>query len=114
MIRRPPRSTLFPYTTLFRSTTQYHYRVKSRDGWGNLAVSGDFTFTTTIPLSDLALAGSVSPEPANVGDTLTYQLTLNNKGPARASGGTLSVTLGTGLTPGAATPSQGTCSTAGQ
>src|SRR5688572_32062541 len=25
MIRRPPRSTLFPYTTLFRSTTQYDY-----------------------------------------------------------------------------------------
>ena len=95
-------------------TTPYHYRVKSRDGWGNLAVSGDFTFTTTIPLSDLALTGRVSPEPANVGDTLAYQLTLNNKGPARASGGTLSVTLGTGLTPGAATPSQGTCSTAGQ
>src|SRR3712207_8561412 len=23
MIRRPPRSTLFPYTTLFRSTTGY-------------------------------------------------------------------------------------------
>src|SRR5258707_10725236 len=23
MIRRPPRSTLFPYTTLFRSKTQY-------------------------------------------------------------------------------------------
>src|SRR5256885_12576240 len=23
MIRRPPRSTLFPYTTLFRSTTTY-------------------------------------------------------------------------------------------
>src|SRR3712207_8288275 len=23
MIRRPPRSTLFPYTTLFRSTTQH-------------------------------------------------------------------------------------------
>src|SRR5207249_9125030 len=38
----------------------------------------------------------------------------NNKGPARASGGTLSVTLGTGLAPGAATPSQGTCGTAGQ
>src|SRR2546430_17458279 len=25
MIRRPPRSTLFPYTTLFRSTWLYHY-----------------------------------------------------------------------------------------
>src|SRR3712207_8453499 len=24
MIRRPPRSTLFPYTTLFRSQTQYN------------------------------------------------------------------------------------------
>src|SRR3712207_7692900 len=26
MIRRPPRSTLFPYTTLFRSTGDRHYR----------------------------------------------------------------------------------------
>src|SRR2546429_2989757 len=26
MIRRPPRSTLFPYTTLFRSTAQQHAR----------------------------------------------------------------------------------------
>src|SRR5256886_9187462 len=40
MIRRPPRSTLFPYTTLFRSTeaprgTLYLPRAqeKMRDGW---------------------------------------------------------------------------------
>src|SRR2546430_9185715 len=26
MIRRPPRSTLFPYTTLFRSTTSARFR----------------------------------------------------------------------------------------
>src|SRR3712207_7621096 len=26
MIRRPPRSTLFPYTTLFRSVLQFTYR----------------------------------------------------------------------------------------
>src|SRR5947208_9485099 len=26
MIRRPPRSTLFPYTTLFRSYFQVHWR----------------------------------------------------------------------------------------
>src|SRR2546430_9390800 len=32
MIRRPPRSTLFPYTTLFRS---------QRDGTGPAAVDGD-------------------------------------------------------------------------
>src|SRR3712207_7555974 len=27
MIRRPPRSTLFPYTTLFRSSTAAHARI---------------------------------------------------------------------------------------
>src|SRR5687768_18353395 len=30
MIRRPPRSTLFPYTTLFRSSTPFH-RVDQSD-----------------------------------------------------------------------------------
>jgi hypothetical protein len=29
-----------------KASTLYHYRVKSRDAAGNLAVSGDFTFTT--------------------------------------------------------------------
>src|SRR3712207_7733896 len=28
MIRRPPRSTLFPYTTLFRSSTDTSYRLR--------------------------------------------------------------------------------------
>src|SRR5258707_8525618 len=31
MIRRPPRSTLFPYTTLFRSTKASLWRTS--DGW---------------------------------------------------------------------------------
>src|SRR3712207_8782150 len=31
MIRRPPRSTLFPYTTLFRS--QYSYKDEQRVDW---------------------------------------------------------------------------------
>src|SRR2546422_4134857 len=30
MIRRPPRSTLFPYTTLFRSTSSCFARCRSR------------------------------------------------------------------------------------
>src|SRR3989475_6859660 len=36
MIRRPPRSTLFPYTTLFRSTepgTVFQYRRLLELGW---------------------------------------------------------------------------------
>src|SRR2546430_6427855 len=30
MIRRPPRSTLFPYTTLFRSTAQHAHDLQRR------------------------------------------------------------------------------------
>src|SRR3712207_7075894 len=30
MIRRPPRSTLFPYTTLFRSDEQFQRRCKDK------------------------------------------------------------------------------------
>src|SRR3712207_8885269 len=30
MIRRPPRSTLFPYTTLFRSDTEYQREAAER------------------------------------------------------------------------------------
>src|SRR2546429_417962 len=67
MIRRPPRSTLFPYTTLFRSSstnnatlvtahsiclsnlapsTLYHYRVSSTNATGQSAVSADNSFIT--------------------------------------------------------------------
>src|SRR2546429_7038037 len=33
MIRRPPRSTLFPYTTLFRSNSGLVYRKIGKLGW---------------------------------------------------------------------------------
>src|SRR5260221_2124532 len=31
MIRRPPRSTLFPYTTLFRSKSEFHLITDARN-----------------------------------------------------------------------------------
>src|SRR2546429_1368409 len=40
MIRRPPRSTLFPYTTLFRSITDCGAEIgrrKEREGWFEMA-----------------------------------------------------------------------------
>src|SRR5256885_14236125 len=37
MIRRPPRSTLFPYTTLFRSVLHLH--VRELDGKGSKRLS---------------------------------------------------------------------------
>jgi hypothetical protein len=36
-----------------QANTTYHYRVKSKDTAGNLAVSGDFTFTTLAPSSTI-------------------------------------------------------------
>src|SRR5256885_12452460 len=36
MIRRPPRSTLFPYTTLFRSSLRERDRAAARQCDGNL------------------------------------------------------------------------------
>src|SRR2546429_7405797 len=43
MIRRPPRSTLFPYTTLFRSQRRTRFwRRSSWRGWENLMKSLQF------------------------------------------------------------------------
>src|SRR2546425_5663624 len=41
MIRRPPRSTLFPYTTLFRSQADH--------GWRTLDVAGCYRLTSRRP-----------------------------------------------------------------
>src|SRR5437868_10747330 len=39
MLRQPPRSTLFPYTTLFRSRERHEQRVHRQQGLGNLVVA---------------------------------------------------------------------------
>src|SRR3712207_7747529 len=44
MIRRPPRSTLFPYTTLFRSQQQQDTNQIFRDT-ASISPTGDFTET---------------------------------------------------------------------
>src|SRR5260370_21838373 len=41
MIRRPPRSTLFPYTTLFRSARSRHQRVARMTSIGEPARTAD-------------------------------------------------------------------------
>src|SRR2546426_5883728 len=54
MIRRPPRSTLFPYTTLFRSMWcgSAGTRSKGNSGWWNQwnLMEGTVVFTLEIPL----------------------------------------------------------------
>src|SRR2546429_6639340 len=61
MIRRPPRSTLFPYTTLFRSTDRESLR--SRIALGGLLKHFDCRSERTMekeftpPVKEVALAG---------------------------------------------------------
>ena len=64
MIRRPPRSTLFPYTTLFRSAT-YNF-VSADNGTVSLNFRIAFVETTNINVSD---GGTTDPaNPANMYD----------------------------------------------
>src|SRR5687767_15744595 len=53
MIRRPPRSTLFPYTTLFRSSP-YH-RMRPREGffWPTMARMSDVLPTPLRPITQV-------------------------------------------------------------
>src|SRR3712207_8547529 len=59
MIRRPPRSTLFPYTTLFRSRHRCRGRfpaARSRDASGALSAARDrptILVTVQAPLADV-------------------------------------------------------------
>src|SRR2546425_7900139 len=67
MIRRPPRSTLFPYTTLFRSRVVAHVPVSL------LAEAPKYTKPTAPPawLADrLAFDPLALPEPADYGEAL--------------------------------------------
>src|SRR5260370_33717056 len=59
MIRRPPRSTLFPYTTLFRS---HRFNAEGLDGLGNRPGCGRKRRITEAERSRIiALARSVPP-----------------------------------------------------
>src|SRR3712207_7544785 len=46
MIRRPPRATLFPYTTLFRSSAAHFFDVIT-NGWGAMP-----SYAESIPARD--------------------------------------------------------------
>src|SRR3712207_6980575 len=55
MIRRPPRSTLFPYTTLFRSSLEMTRPTSFADGGFRWAVGVEDTFVPQVALGRRAL-----------------------------------------------------------
>src|SRR3712207_7654876 len=64
MIRRPPRSTLFPYTTLFRSEEMYSVLVVDKDR------------VYEMPVSEIPLVESIS----GFFDMLRVYTTAENRG----------------------------------
>lgn len=68
--------------------------------------------TTVAMLSDIAVS-STGTSSAQVGAAVSYTVTVSNAGPNPASAAQLTYTLGAGLTPGTATSTKGTCTTAG-
>ena len=55
------------------ASTLYHFRVKSIDASSNLAVSGDYTFTTVASTAGFTV--SATPDSVNLGDTITVSWT---------------------------------------
>src|SRR3712207_8082441 len=75
MIRRPPRSTLFPYTTLFRSKNKQPGLAATAADWQILAQKGDVGPTgpagATGPQGD---AGPMGPQGAQRSEEHTSEL----------------------------------------
>ncbi|MEN0013574.1 MAG: isopeptide-forming domain-containing fimbrial protein, partial [Solirubrobacteraceae bacterium] len=65
--------------------------------------------TQVAGVADLSVTKSVDKTSGNVGDTLTYLLTVSNAGPQAATGTVVTDALPASLTRLGATPSQGTC-----
>jgi uncharacterized repeat protein (TIGR01451 family) len=72
------------------------------------AANNQASATETPQQADLALAKTVDNASPNVGDTVTFTVTLTNNGPDPATGVTIHDLLPSGLTFVSATPSQGT------
>src|SRR3712207_7667222 len=60
MIRRPPRSTLFPYTTLFRSVSRFREEVRKGRSTHEAVQYAVATAGRTVAFSGLTVALSLS------------------------------------------------------
>jgi uncharacterized repeat protein (TIGR01451 family) len=112
-----------PLTTSTPATLQLQARVASPSSQTNTAsisqsdqadpnMANNSGSATISPLqADLAVAKTVSNPTPNVGDTITYTVTLTNNGPGTATNVSVTDLLPAGLIFVSATPSQGTYTT---
>src|SRR2546430_5344698 len=91
MIRRPPRSTLFPYTTLFRSGIPGGDTLGSltKVGTGTLNLTGtsDYTGATTVSGGALIVEDRKSTRLNSSHSQISYAVFCLKKKKHRASGG---------------------------
>src|SRR3989475_5233595 len=100
MIRRPPRSTLFPYTTLFRSVTAHDAQGNVATGFtGSVTMAlgvnptgGTLSGTTTVPaVGGVASFGTLRVDKSGTG----YALSATATGLSVATSATFNITSGT-------------------
>src|SRR5258708_24879435 len=93
MIRRPPRSTLFPYTTLFRSLDAAYLRAALEKALGRRAGLGDFKRVVWSESDDLpgVVRSEEHTSELQSPDHLVCRLLLEKKKKAPATQGKRSV-----------------------
>src|SRR2546430_8850347 len=86
MIRPPPRSTLFPYTTLFRSGTAYTFTVVATNAVGNSASSlASNSVTPVAPATVPGAPTAVTAKAGNASATVSWTAPLSDGGSAITS-----------------------------
>src|SRR5256884_6037042 len=83
MIRRPPRSTLFPYTTLFRSHALGGYRVQGRDEKTAERLKADAKALEQAGAFAIVLELIPAPLASQITKSLTIPTIVIGAGPAR-------------------------------
>jgi uncharacterized repeat protein (TIGR01451 family) len=78
----------------------------------DLSNNSDTQTTVVNALTDISVTKTDSADPVNLGDNITYTITVTNNGPDNATGVSLMDTLPASVNFVSATPSQGMCAQA--